>query len=165
VDYFYSATSRRERGATWHIIAPALTSALDMVKGLTSQYQLSIPAGDLALLDGHWYVTHAGLLRLSRRKHCRGIRVSTLPDLCDPGAKRWAFRAVVYTSATCKGFYGYGDADPSNVSSLVRGAEMRVAETRAVNRALRKAYGIGLCSVEEIGNPAKPAPPAPIINY
>lgn len=27
------------------------------------------------------------------------------------------------------------------------GAEMRVAETRAVNRALRKAYGIGLCSV------------------
>ncbi|GAC1440791.1 MAG: hypothetical protein NVS9B5_37410 [Terriglobales bacterium] len=35
---------------------------------------------------------------------------------------------------------------------MVRGAEMRVAETRAVNRALRKAYGIGLCSVEEIGS-------------
>jgi hypothetical protein len=33
----------------------------------------------------------------------------------------------------------------------VHGAEMRVAETRAVNRALRKAYGIGICSVEEIG--------------
>jgi hypothetical protein len=28
---------------------------------------------------------------------------------------------------------------------------MRVAETRAVSRALRKAYGIGLCSVEELG--------------
>ena len=46
---------------------------------------------------------------------------------------------------------GYGDADPSNVSSMVRGAELRIAETRAVNRALRKAYGIGLCSVEELG--------------
>jgi hypothetical protein len=33
---------------------------------------------------------------------------------------------------------------------MVHGAEMRVAETRAVNRALRKAYGIGLCSVEEL---------------
>jgi hypothetical protein len=33
---------------------------------------------------------------------------------------------------------------------------MRVAETRAVNRALRKAYGIGLCSVEELG--ALPSP-------
>jgi hypothetical protein len=40
----------------------------------------------------------------------------------------------------------------------VRGAEMRVAETRAVNRALRKAYGIGICSVEEIGTFAGPTP-------
>ena len=40
---------------------------------------------------------------------------------------------------------------PHNVSYLVHGAEMRVAETRAVNRALRKAYGIGICSVDEIG--------------
>ena len=40
---------------------------------------------------------------------------------------------------------------------LVHGAEMRVAETRAVNRALRKAYGIGICSVEEIGSFAEPA--------
>jgi len=33
---------------------------------------------------------------------------------------------------------------------------MRVAETRAVNRALRKAYGIGICSVEELGSFAEP---------
>ena len=57
-----------------------------------------------------------------------------------------------------EGFVGYGDADPSNVSPLVHGAEMRVAETRAVNRALRKAYGIGICSVEEIGSFAEPVP-------
>ena len=39
---------------------------------------------------------------------------------------------------------------------------MRVAETRAVNRALRKAYGIGICSVEEIGtvsNSSEKIPP------
>jgi hypothetical protein len=29
-------------------------------------------------------------------------------------------------SPKCKGFSSYGDADPSNVSSQVRGAEMRV---------------------------------------
>jgi hypothetical protein len=33
---------------------------------------------------------------------------------------------------------------------------MRVAETRAVNRALRKAYGIGICSVDEIGSSSRP---------
>ena len=64
---------------------------------------------------------------------------------------RWVFKAIVYKSRRSRGFVGYGDADPGNVSSLVHGAEMRVAETRAVNRALRKAYGIGLCSVEELG--------------
>jgi hypothetical protein len=80
-----------------------------------------------------------------------------VPELSDPAAGRWAFKATVYRSAKCKGFVGYGDADPSNVSPLVRGAEMRVAETRAVNRALRKAYGIGLCSVEEIGSAPLPA--------
>jgi hypothetical protein len=37
---------------------------------------------------------------------------------------------------------------------------MRVAETRAVNRALRKAYGIGLCSVEELGSFSAPVPPS-----
>lgn len=66
-------------------------------------------------------------------------------------------RTIVYRSKTCRGFVGYGDADPSNVSYLVHGAEMRVAETRAVNRALRKAYGIGICSVEEIGSVAEPS--------
>jgi hypothetical protein len=62
------------------------------------------------------------------------------------------FKATVYKKSGSTGFVGYGDADPSNVSPLVHGAEMRVAETRAVNRALRKAYGIGLCSVEELGS-------------
>jgi hypothetical protein len=71
--------------------------------------------------------------------------------LCDSATNRFVLKATVYPSKDSAGFVGYGDADPSNVSPLVRGAEMRVAETRAVNRALRKAYGIGICSVEEIG--------------
>ena len=75
---------------------------------------------------------------------------------CIPETGRWAFKATVLRSRACKGFVGYGDADPSNVSSLVHGAEMRVAETRAVNRALRQAYGIGICSVEGMGSFAEP---------
>ncbi len=78
------------------------------------------------------------------------LRASRL--LSEPASCRWVFKATVFRSPRCKGFVGYGDADPSNVSYLVHGAEMRVAETRAVNRALRKAYGIGICSVEEIGS-------------
>ena len=102
-------------------------------------------------MDGKWYVTHTGLLGLAHRNRCSGIQVQPARPFCNPSANRWVFKATVYKRRGSKGFVGYGDADPSNVSDLVRGAEMRVAETRAVNRALRKAYGIGLCSVEEIG--------------
>src|SRR5207249_12121567 len=110
----------------------------------------------LLYLDERWYVSHAGLLRIAQRKKCVGIKVECIGEFSDPAATRWAFKATVYKSPRCKGFVGYGDADPSNVSSLVHGAEMRVAETRAVNRALRKAYGIGICSVEELGSLAEP---------
>src|SRR5437660_7099126 len=108
--------------------------------------------GDVTYLGNGWYVTHSGLLGIARRKRCVGIQVRPAVGFCDPAASRWAFRATVYKSRTCKGFVGYGDADPSNVSPLVHGAEMRVAETRAVNRALRKAYGVGICSVEELAS-------------
>ena len=121
--------------------------------------RMSVERGDLLLIDGKWYVTHSGLLRIATRRRCCGIAVTAMPRLCDPSSSRWAFKATVYKSRDCRGFVGHGDADPSNVSALVRGAEMRVAETRAVNRALRKAYGIGICSVEEIGSlPARSQP-------
>jgi hypothetical protein len=132
----------------WGALSPEVVTRFE---SLIEEHQLSVSHGDLLLLNRGWYVTHAGLLRLARRKHCTGIRVSSVDKFCDPSSQRWAFKATVYRSKQCRGFVGYGDADPSNVSALVRGAEMRVAETRAVNRALRKAYGIGICSVEEIG--------------
>jgi hypothetical protein len=72
-----------------------------------------------------------------------GIHVEAVDSLCDSAASRFVMKATVYPTKGSSGFVGYGDADPSNVSLRVRGAEMRMAETRAVNRALRKAYGIG----------------------
>src|SRR5436305_13514672 len=128
---------------------------LEGLRELTAKYGFSVPLGDLQLLDGRWYVTHSGLLRLAGRCRCHGIQVRQIRAFCDPITSRWVFKAAVYKSPLSRGFVGYGDADPSNVSTLVQGAEMRIAETRAVNRALRKAYGIGLCSVEELGSLAR----------
>jgi hypothetical protein len=124
----------------------------ETLKHYTRDFHFSIAAGDLLYLDRGWYVTHAGLIRLAYRSRCAGIHVRPVPEFADSSSRRWVFQATVFKTRNSKGFVGYGDADPSNVSPLVRGAEMRVAETRAVNRALRKAYGIGICSVEEIGS-------------
>ncbi len=135
-----------------HLVAPRLSGLCrDRLRSLTSDFGFSLALGDLQYFESSWYVTHAGLLRLARRNRCSGIRTQLVREFCNQASSRWVFRATVYKSVGSRGFVGYGDADPSNVSPLVRGAEMRVAETRAVSRALRKAYGIGLCSVEEIG--------------
>src|ERR1700716_3485338 len=108
--------------------------ALRALKELLQRHQVSVINGDVKYLDGGWYVTHSGLIRLAARRHCAGIHVRPVPESCDSASSRWTFAAIVFRSRTCKGFVGYGDAAPSNVSPLVRGAEMRVAEARAVNR-------------------------------
>ncbi len=139
--------------ATWGGLSK---TAVYCLKELTKKFGLSVALGDVLLLENRWYITHAGLLRICERRRCIGIRTTVEKNLSDPASGRWVFKATVYKTSGSKGFVGFGDADPSNVSSLVRGAEMRVAETRAVNRALRKAYGIGLCSVEELGWSPRP---------
>jgi hypothetical protein len=110
-------------------------STLEQLKRLSNQLRFSVAFGDLLLLDASWYVTHTGLIRLATRRRCCGIQVQPIPEFSDALNRRYAFKATVYKSRQSPGFAGYGDADPSNVSTLIRGAEMRVAETRAVNRS------------------------------
>jgi hypothetical protein len=135
-------------------------SQLVILRELSSTLGLSVRSGDLLMLDARWYVTHSGLLRVAQRRRCSGITTELAEGVSNPKEGRWVFKATVVKSGTDH-FVGYGDADPSNVSFLVHGAEMRVAETRAVNRALRKAYGIGICSIEEIGAFAEPSQSSP----
>jgi hypothetical protein len=152
-------TSIRMARRIWNNIS---REALIRLREIATQHDFSVSAGDLIYLNNGWYVTHTGLIGLARRKRCSGIRVEAVDSLCDSAANRFVLKATVFPCKSSSGFVGYGDADPSNVSALVRGAEMRVAETRAVNRALRKAYGIGICSVEEIGtipSPVEKLPP------
>lgn len=65
---------------TWGLSTTTLNAAL---KDLTQMYGLSVALADLQLIDGRWYVTHAGLLRLTTRERCRGIKVARLRELSD----------------------------------------------------------------------------------
>src|SRR6266404_724829 len=145
--------NRRLARQMWQDLTAGSVAAL---KWYSQTFGLSVAYSELLFLYGNWYITHAGLLRLATRRRCSGIEVEAVPQLCNSAAGRYVFKATVYTFRKRRSFVGYGDADASNVSPLVHGAEMRVAETRAVNRALRKAYGIGIGSVEEIGSFAGP---------
>src|SRR5713226_8004911 len=70
----------------------------DALGELTRKYRLSVALGDIHYIDQHWYVTHAGLLRLAERTRCSGIRVQPLREFCDPSIGRWVFKATVYKS-------------------------------------------------------------------
>src|SRR5229473_1072638 len=122
-----------------------------VLRDLTATLHLSTFRSELLYFGGRWYVSHSGLLRIAHRRRCVGIDTTIEQHATQAAVGRWVFRATVHKSKSTS-FVGYGDADPSNVSPLLHGAEMRVAETRAVNRALRKAYGIGICSVEEVAS-------------
>src|ERR1017187_8807834 len=100
--------------------APFSSRAIDLLDTITRDFGFSFKAGELQIIDGNWYVTHTGLLRLARRKKCRGIHVEAVDSLCDSAASRFVLRATAYPSKNSSGFVGYGDADPSNVSFLDR---------------------------------------------
>jgi hypothetical protein len=152
VDMNRQRTKRqREVTAARNIWGTLAKPTRDSLNDLVDSLGVSVLRGDVQLLHGSWFVTHAGLLRVAHRRGCFSLISKIERNFSDPVARRWVFKATVFKSSKSKGFVGYGDADPSNVSSLVLGAELRIAETRAVNRALRKAYGIGICSVEELG--------------
>ena len=100
---------------------------LSALKKLTRESGLALAAGEILWLNGGWYVTSGGLLRIAKENHCHGIHAHAMSKLSDATNNRWIFKATVYKSPSSKGFVGYGDADPSNVSLMVHGAELRIA--------------------------------------
>ena len=58
---------------------------LKVLRELTTTFGFSIASGELRIIDGRWYVTHSGLLRLANRRLCDGIRVEPVhPSYSDP---------------------------------------------------------------------------------
>src|SRR5260370_19314989 len=112
---------------------------------MMERYHLSVALGNVVFLDSRWYVTHAGLLRIALRKRCSGIRTALQRDLSDPVSNRWIFKATVYKISGPKGFVGYGDADPTNTSPLVRGPEMSLEHDVADNLITLCVYCHGKC--------------------
>ena len=66
--------------AIWGGLARSTKKALTE---LTTTYALSVALGDVQLIDGRWYVTHAGLLRLAQHRRCCGIRSALLANIAE----------------------------------------------------------------------------------
>lgn len=104
----------------------------------------ALPAGTVVELQGKQYPTHAGLLALG---HAHGL-TSMVTDVLSYADGEAVVKCTVEGS---RGTYtGHGDASPANVSRNIASAVLRMAETRAQNRALRAYLGLGTTTLEEM---------------
>jgi hypothetical protein len=101
-------------------------------------------------LQGKEYVLFEGLLEVAHA-HCNLKSIST--NLIQLPTQESPFCIVQATVTTENGesFQGIGDASPANVNKMIVPHLIRMAETRAVARALRFLTGFGT-AFEELGD-------------
>lgn len=108
------------------------------------------------------FILLAGLLNLA---HEDGLKQVHSKLLQHPSEHNGHLAIVQIQVTTDKGvFTATGDASPENVSKMVACHTVRMAETRALARALRWATNVAMTAFEELGevdDVEKIAPPSP----
>lgn len=100
-------------------------------------------------LQGKDYVLFEGLLDLAHREGLKKVETTLLQLPVPDNGMTAIVRANVETT---KGtFTGIGDASPESVNRNMQPHIIRLAETRALARALRFAVNIGMTTLEELG--------------
>jgi len=113
--------------------------------------------------QGKRFVLVAGLLALAHELGLHAIQTNVVQLPNDTNGQTAVIQAKVVLpgpDGLLKEFGGIGDANPGNVSRQIAPHLIRMAETRAIARALRLATNIGLVALEELG-PDADEPPAP----
>jgi len=94
-------------------------------------------------------IRYAGLLHLAHEDALRSVRTELVQAPSDANGRTAIVRAIVRTR---RGTYsGIGDANAGNVNRRVAPHIIRMAETRAIARALRTAVDVGAVCLEELG--------------
>lgn len=102
-------------------------------------------------LQGKEYILFEGLLEIAHKDYkLMSIEPEVLQLPNKENGQQAVVKAVVRTEDG-KTFVGHGDADPTNVNKMIAKHLIRMAETRAVGRALRMLTGFGTV-FEELGD-------------
>jgi hypothetical protein len=109
-----------------------------------------VPQEFIKNLQGKDFVLFSGLLELA---HQDGLS-QTVTDIIQFPNQANGMTTIVKASVTTKKgtFSGIGDASPTSVpNKAIAVHSIRMAETRAVARALRVATNVGMTALEELG--------------
>jgi hypothetical protein len=120
--------------------------------------ELAIPREYVITQQGREYVLSDGLLhglvQLSRGFYDLATEIVQLPTAENAQTAVATAKVTVFdpeTGRVLRTATGIGDASPANVGRMVAIHCLRMAETRAVARALRHLLGVGLTALEELG--------------
>lgn len=111
-----------------------------------------VPSIHFVFLGGNPYITSDGLLWLGNNhpdpsKRIAGIKTEIVQ--ADFDKNQFIVKAIVILE-NGQQFEGIGTATKENLTRITANHGLEMAETRAVSRALRKAYAIGIPAVEEL---------------
>ena len=98
-------------------------------------------------ISGKEFVTFDGLLDVAHQKGLESIETELITSDFEKGFYIFKAKVKLKNGRYCE---SYGDATPTNVNKMVAQHIVRMAETRAIARALRWATNIGMCSLEEL---------------
>ena len=103
-------------------------------------------------LKGKWYATLKVLLNEAHEKYKDDFSIKTKLVECNHEEKWAIFEAQVQIgdSNNKQVFSGYGDSFKHNTGAMVQNAYIRMAETRAIVRALRFATNIAETGLDEL---------------
>ena len=110
--------------------------------------EISVDRKYVVSLKGKEFITFNGLLDIA---HKRGLKkIETQVVTADFEKSVFVCKAKV-TMSDEREFESVGDATATNVGQMVKEHSLRMAETRAIARALRLATNIGMTVREELG--------------
>jgi hypothetical protein len=105
--------------------------------------------GHVIRLNGKEYITHIGLLDKATKAGMQGWETVPVFEWSDPASNHFVVRCRVWDNDG-REFSGIGDANPGNLNSMIASAAPRMAETRAINRALRALINHGGTTADEM---------------
>lgn len=126
---------------------------IETLKQVAQQYGLDPLMREVIILQGNIYVTAAGLQKLAQRDpDYNGCQIE--PVVTDWDSNFFVIKASVWKKGCDYPFEDFGDAD-SSTSTLQGRALFRHAITRARARAIRSAFAVPFCALEELDDEAR----------
>ena len=102
-------------------------------------------------INGKTFIKFAGLLTLAHAKGDLSITTELITLDRETGFVLFkATASVTLKDDSIVSFTGHGDASPKNVSKMIAPHLIRMAETRAIARALRFLVGCPYTAIEEL---------------